>query len=174
MARTLFLITLLTLGGCSNVQVTDYKNATPTLDVESFFDGELTAHGVLLSRSGRVTRSFNADIKAYWVDGTGTLEEDFTFDDGELQRRVWVLQSDGDGRYIATANDVVGEGTLVQSGNAVFLDYVLQIPWQDSTLDLRVDDRMYLVSPDVLINQSQLSKFGIDVGQILLTIIRHD
>ncbi|GAB5451310.1 MAG: DUF3833 domain-containing protein [Halioglobus sp.] len=174
MTRVFFLITLLAIGGCSNVQVTDYKHATPTLQVEEFFDGTLTAHGVLLDRSGRVTRSFNADIKAYWRDGTGTLEEDFVFDDGELQRRVWVLQRDGNGSYIATANDVVGDGTLRQSGNAVFLDYVLRIPWQDSSLDLRVDDRMYLVSPDVLINQSRLSKFGIDVGEILLTIVRHD
>ncbi len=174
MARGLFLITLLALGGCSNVQVTDYQDATPTLDVETFFDGKLTAHGVLLDRSGRVTRSFNADINAYWQDGTGTLEEDFVFDDGELQRRVWILQRAGTDRYLATANDVVGNGALHQSGNAVFLDYVLRIPWQDSTLDLKVDDRMYLVSPNVLINQSQLSKFGVSVGEILLTIVRHE
>ncbi|MBT5067143.1 MAG: DUF3833 family protein, partial [Halieaceae bacterium] len=39
--------------------------------------------------------------------------------------------------------------------------------------DLAVDDRMYLVSENVLINESSLKKFGVPVGGILLTIIRH-
>ena len=42
----------------------------------------------------------------------------------------------------------------------------------DGTLDLRIDDRMYLVSPDVLINESRMFKFGFDVGEILLVIRR--
>jgi hypothetical protein len=32
---------------------------------------------------------------------------------------------------------------------------------------------MYRVSDDVVVNQSKMSKFGLGVGEILLTIIRH-
>ncbi|MCR9106976.1 MAG: DUF3833 domain-containing protein [Gammaproteobacteria bacterium] len=175
MLRALLTATLLfTLAACANVKVTDYANMAPALNVEAFFNGKLTAHGVVLDRSGRVTRSFNADIIAYWKDGIGTLEEDFVFDDGELQRRVWTLTPQSPGRYIGTAGDVIGEGLLHQSGNSVFLDYVLRIAYGDGTIDLRVDDRMYLIAPDVLINESTLSKFGVDVGRLLLTIIRHN
>ena len=174
MLRPLLAAALLfALSACSTVQVTDYSDVTPMLEVERFFDGKLTAHGVVLDRSGRVTRSFNADIIAYWKEGVGTLEEDFIFDDGELQRRVWTLTPESPGHYIGTAGDVVGEGKLQQSGNSVFLDYVLRIAYGDGTIDLRVDDRMYLISPDVLINESTMSKFGVDVGRLLLTIIRH-
>ena len=52
-------------------------------------------------------------------------------------------------------------------------DYVLRIPYGDGTIDLSVDDRIYAVSKDVLINESRMSKFGFDVGRIILTIIRH-
>ena len=54
----------------------------------------------------------------------------------------------------------------------MFLDYVLRIPYGDGTLDLRIDDRMYLVHPDVLINESTMTKFGFYVGEILLVITR--
>ena len=161
------------LAGCSSVSVEDYADANPRFVPSEFFDGRLTAHGVVMDRGGRVTRHFNADIIAYWQDGIGTLEEDFVFDDGEEQRRVWTLEPDGNGGYIGRAGDVVGDGTLSFAGNAVFLDYVLRVPYRGDTIDLRVDDRMYLVEPNVLINESKLSKFGFGVGRILLTIIRH-
>ncbi len=161
------------MAGCSSVTVEDYRDASPRFIPSEFFNGRLTAHGVVMDGGGQVTRHFNADILAYWVDGVGTLEEDFVFDDGEQQRRVWTLEPDGSGGYIGRAGDVVGDGTLSFAGNAVFLDYVLRVPYRGDTIDLRVDDRMYLVDPNVLINESKLSKFGFGVGRILLTIVRH-
>lgn len=158
--------------GCSSVTVEDYAGNSPTLVPEHFFDGRLTAHGVLKDRSGKVIRSFSADIKAYWQKGVGTLEEDFLFDDGERDRRVWTLRPKGDGSYTGTAGDVVGDGQLTVAGNSMFLDYVLRIPYGDGTLDLHIDDRMYLVSETVLINESRMTKFGFEVGELLLVIER--
>jgi|TARA_R110000772_G_scaffold163459_2_gene274741 hypothetical protein len=169
---SLFLLVVLLSGlsACGAVTVDEYANNQPTLTPETFFQGQLTAHGVIKDRGGKVIRYFNADIKAYWQDGIGTLEEDFLFDDGEPDRRVWTLTPTGEGRYVGTAGDVVGEGKITVAGNSMFLDYVLQIPWDDGTLDLRIDDRMYLVNPTTLINESIMTKFGIRVGEILLVI----
>ena len=50
--------------------------------------------------------------------------------------------------------------------------YVLQVPYRGSTIDVRVDDRMYLLTPDLLINESTLRKFGLAVGELLLVIQR--
>jgi len=158
--------------GCAPVRVTDYSDAKPVLDVAQFFTGQLSAHGIVKDSSGRVIRYFNAEIAAQWVDGVGTLTEDFTFDDGEIQRRVWTLKANGDGTYIGTAGDVVGDAALQQAGNSLFLDYVLRLPYRGSEVEVRVDDRMYLVSPDVLINESRLTKFGWEVGTLVLVIVR--
>lgn len=168
----LALTTTFLLGACSQVQVTDYRDMQPVFEVEQFFDGPLTAHGVVKNRSGKVIRTFNATIAASWVDGVGTLDEDFQFDDGEKQKRIWTLTRQTDGTYIGTAGDVTGDGILQQSGNSVFLDYVLQVPYKDDILEVRVDDRMYLLTPDVLINESKLKKFGFTVGELLLVIAR--
>jgi hypothetical protein len=73
---------------------------------------------------------------------------------------------------VGTAGDVVGEGQVRVAGNSMFLDYVLRIPYGDGTLDIHIDDRMYLVTPDILINESRMLKFGFDVGEILLVIER--
>lgn len=171
--RLLLSLLLLLFTGCSQVEVNDYANREPAINPVTFFDGRLSAHGAVLNRSGKVTRSFSASIKAYWRDGVGTLEEDFAFDDGEQQQRNWTLVPDGSGGFTATAGDVIGEGRMTFSGNAIFLDYVLRIPYGNDSIDLRVDDRMYLVEQNVLINESRMSKFGFDVGRILLTILRH-
>ncbi len=175
MAFSKLLLTLtaaLAVTACASVTVDEYAGKRPALVPETFFDGYLTAHGIVKDRQGKVLRSFTADIKAYWRNGTGTLEEDFLFDDGERDRRVWTLEPTGGGRYVGTAGDVVGQGQLEVAGNSMFLDYILRIPYGDGTLDLRIDDRMYLVSPDVLINESRMTKFGFQVGEILLVIQR--
>ncbi len=174
MLRSLLTVLLAAaLTACSAVDVEDYAGREPRLRVEEFFTGQLSAHGVLKDRAGRVTRSFNARIKASWENGVGTLDEHFVFDDGETQRRVWTLRPDGEDRYIGTAGDVSGPASLRQAGNSIFLDYVLQVPWRDDLIEVRVDDRMYLVSPDVLVNESRLSKFGFHVGDLLLVILRN-
>lgn len=160
------------LSACGSVAVGDYAGLEPRFVPEEFFQGRLLATGVLKNRQGRVTRHFTAHIVAYWTDGVGTLEEDFVFDDGETDRRVWTLTPESDGSYRATAGDVVGPGTARIAGNAMFLEYVLRVPYGDDSIDLTIDDRMYLVTPELLINESVMRKFGLRVGEILLSIER--
>ena len=166
----LICLLALLLNACGSLSVQDYAQQRPELVMEEFFNGRLAAHGVVKNWRGLVIRTFNADINAYWQNGTGTLEEDFVFNDGEQQRRVWSLNPVAPGRYRGTAGDVVGTADIAAAGNSVFLDYVLRIPRGDGSLDIRIDDRMYLVEPGVILNESKMSKFGLPVGQIQLVI----
>lgn len=163
---------LLMLGGCSGPALTDYAERGPRLVPEDFFNGELSARGVVKDRSGEVIRTFDADISASWDSaGVGTLDEEFRFDDGEVQTRVWTLTpSDNATSYHAEAGDVAEPGTMRWSGNAIHMNYVLTIAYGDGTLDIRMDDWMYLVTPDTLINQTTMSKWGVDVGELVLVI----
>ena len=166
----LVVVGMILISACSSVTIDRYADNQPQLVAEEFFNGQLRAHGIVKDRSGEVIRYFNASINAYWVDGIGTLDERFVFDDGEQQTRVWKLQPNADGSYVATAGDVIGDGKLKMAGNSLFLDYVLRIPYGDDTIDLRIDDRMYLVSEKVLLNESVMTKWGFKVGQITLVI----
>ena len=92
------------------------------------------------------------------------------FDDGEQQTRVWTLKPSGDNLYVATAGDVIGDGKMKVAGNSLFLDYVLRVPYDGDSIDLRIDDRMYLVSDRILLNESIMTKWGFEVGSIMLVI----
>lgn len=168
--QCLLVLSVGILSACSSISVTDYKNNSPKLVLEEFFSGSLRAHGIVKDRSGKVIRHFNATIDASWVDGVGTLDENFVFDDGEKQQRIWKIVKDDTGSYDGTANDVIGSSPLKLAGNSLFLKYVLRIPYEDGTLDLNIDDRMYLVSKNVLINESVMTKWGFQVGEIVLVI----
>lgn len=171
--KAYYLIAVLFLLGCSNVDINQYAENTPVLQLETFFNGELTAHGIVKNRSGEVIRYFNASITAHWDEaGVGYLDEQFVFDDGEIQQRQWTLVPNKKGGYNATANDTVGVGEAVTAGNALFLNYVLSIPYKQGTLDVAVDDRMYLVNDRTLINESVLKKFGVKVGVVTLVILK--
>jgi hypothetical protein len=167
---TLVAMGIVLASACSSVTIDLYADNKPQLVAEKYFNGQLTAYGIVKDRSGQVIRYFSAKIKAYWVDGIGTLDESFVFDDGERQTRVWKLKPNADGTYVATAGDVIGEGKMKVAGNSLFLDYVLRIPYGDDTIDLRIDDRMYLISEKVLLNESVMTKWGLKVGQITLVI----
>jgi len=167
------LITILLVSGCGTASIGDYRDRSPAFVPEDFFNGALTAHGVVKDFSGTAIRHFNADIIGCWSDGVGTLDESFLFDDGQQQTRVWTLTPSGNQTYIGTAGDVVGDGAARWEGNAMFLDYTLRIALDDSTIDVHIDDRMYRISENVVVNESKMRKWGFGVGEILLTLIRH-
>ncbi|WP_045858423.1 DUF3833 domain-containing protein [Teredinibacter purpureus] len=172
--RFLLIIAALAITSCSNVTLEEYAQNTPSLNVPHFFNGKLTAHGVVKNRSNKVIRYFNATIDASWNNqGVGILDEYFIFDDGEKQQRIWTLSPLGNNRYSASANDVIGETVLAAKGNALFFKYTLMVPYNDGHINLNVDDRMYLTNESTLINESTLTKFGITVGKVTLTIIKH-
>ena len=168
------LITALFLASCGGLsQVEDNARFQPKMLPEEFFLGKLSAHGIVKNRSGQQIRSFNADMHGVRSPEGITLSESFLFDDGEKQSRTWQIRRLPDGSYEATAGDVVGIALGRAAGNAYFMRYTLRIPYGDSTLDLAMDDRMYLVNPDTLINETGMSKFGLDVGSLSLVILKH-
>jgi hypothetical protein len=164
------LVLLLLIAGCSPVTIQDYQATEPALDLKSFFDGELMAYGMLKNRSGMVTRRFTATIDASWDGENGTLVEHFIFDDGEEQDRVWQLVHQGNGVYTGTAGDVVGEAEGEISGSVFQWQYQLEVPYNDSTIVVKLDDWLYLLDEDRLINQTKLTKFGFRVGELVLFI----
>lgn len=168
----LCLISVGLLAGCASPSLDDYRGMTPELVPERFFQGELVARGVVRNHAGEVIRTFDADIIASWDEnGVGTLDEVFRFDDGEVQTRVWTLTPEGDG-YHATAGDVVSPGMMRWQGNAIHMNYVLRLDYGDGTLDVTMDDWMHLITPDTLINQTEMKKWGFTVGEVVLVIQR--
>lgn len=168
--RILLVILMLLPAACSQVSVEDYRDTRPALDLKTFFDGELAAYGIVTDRAGKVTRKFSASITASWNGNVGTLEEHFIYDDGEEQDRTWRLEYHGDNRYTGTAGDVVGTAAGETAGSAFNWQYALEVPWRDDSIVLNLDDWLYLVDANHLINRTRLTKFGFRVAELTLVI----
>lgn len=159
----------LSLTGCASPTPADYASQSPKLDLKQYFNGKLLAHGIVTDRSGKLLQRFTAEITGTWVGDTGTLDERFTYADGRKETRVWTLQRGADGRYTGTAADVLGEARGQAAGNALNWRYTLLLPIEGRTWEVQFDDWMFLVDDQVMLNRAVMSKFGIRLGEVLLS-----
>lgn len=158
----------LTLSSCSSVDVKQYADQQPKLDLVQFFSKPVKAWGIFQKRSGEVAKRFEVNIVSRRDGDRLILDERFLYSDGTRQQRVWTLTPDGPGRWRGRADDVVGEATGELAGNALRWRYVLNLPVDGTTYEMSLDDWMYLMDEDTLINRSSMSKLGIEFGQITL------
>ena len=168
----LALCTLIGLSGCSGIEVTQYANEQPALDLKRYFNGTIDAYGMFQKRSGEVIKRFHVVIESRWQGDVGTLDEKFTYSDGTTQQRIWTITKTGPQSYRGTASDVVGEAVGESSGNALRWRYVLALPVDDKIYNVDFDDWMFLMDERIMLNRSAMSKWGFDLGEVTLTFVK--
>ena len=157
------------LAGCAGPQVSDYAQQRPTLQLDRYFNGRIRAHGIFQKRGGEVVRRFTVVMDCRWEGNQGVLDEAFSYSDGSTSRRVWRLTKHEGGRYTGRADDVVGEAAGQESGNAFRWNYTLRLPVDGKEYEVQFDDWMFLVDERVMLNRATMSKFGITLGEVLLS-----
>ncbi|WP_375320762.1 DUF3833 domain-containing protein [Aliivibrio logei] len=165
----LFVFSIL-LVGCSSQDINDYAETTPEFSMKAFFQGDLKAEGIVKDFNGTVIRTFTVDLQANWKADTLTLDEQFLFNDGEEQERTWVIQDLGDNSYTGTASDILDTAYGKSAGNALNWKYSMILKVDDSEYEVEFDDWIYLISDSVVINQTEIYKWGIQVGEVVLVI----
>jgi Protein of unknown function (DUF3833) len=165
------------LASCASAPTpADYANEKPVLDLASYFNGDLVAHGIFTDRSGKVLRRFTVAMKGSWTGNDGVLEEDFEYSDGKKERRVWKLtklQGPGqEGAYTGTADDVVGTAQGQAAGNALQWGYTLRLPVDGKVYEVQFDDWMWLVDERTMLNKAVMSKFGFRLGEVTLSFTK--
>ena len=170
------LLTLLAgsavLAGCAGSQVSDYAQQRPALQLDRYFNGRIRAHGIFQKRGGEVVRRFTVVMDCHWEGNQGVLDEAFSYSDGSTSRRVWRLTKHEGGRYTGRADDVVGEAAGQESGNAFRWNYTLRLPVDGKEYEVQFDDWMFLVDERVMLNRATMSKFGITLGEVLLSFTK--
>lgn len=173
--RSMFIAVLfLSLCGCAGIDVRQYEKNTPKFDLYQYFQGNTTGWGIVLDRGGRLTRQFVVNIDSH-VDAGGNLimEEDFDWSDGERSKRIWRISKECDHAYVGSAGDVIDIAQGIVYGNVLSWNYVLALESDGSTWNIDFDDWMFLQPNNVLINRTNMSKFGLHVGQVII-VFRKD
>jgi hypothetical protein len=150
---------------CSS-SIDEYENTKPEFDLPTYFDGEVTAWGIVQDYSNKLTRRFCVDIIGTWQGNQGELHETFYYNDGEQQIRIWDLQIADDGSVSGGAADVVGKANGGSKGTAFNWQYTLRVPIDDTEYDLFVDDWMFMMDSNRVMNRSYMKKLGITVAEI--------
>ncbi len=169
LTRFLLIIALgFILSGCSSsIKGDDYKNVTPEFDLETFFDGKVTAWGVVQDRSGAVVQRFIVDIDAYKEDDVLILDETFEYGVGDgPEKRIWKLTKNADGTYTGTAGDIAGGATGVSHGNAFNFVYEMDLDVGGSTYRVNFDDWFWAFDENTMMNRSYIKKFGITFAEV--------
>ena len=154
---------------CASPTPNDYAAEKPLLDLKTYFNGELVAHGMFTDRAGKVARRFVVQMTGTWQGMNGTLDERFTYSDGATERRIWRLTDEGNGRWTGRADDVVGVAEGRSAGNALNWRYTLKLPVDGKVYEVEFDDWMVLMDERVMLNKAVLSKFGIRLGEVTLS-----
>ena len=144
----------------------DFQNTSPTIKIEKYFEGQVKAWGLLQDRKGKVTRQFKADMFGRFENNTLTLEEEFFWNDGEKQKRVWNIEKIDEHNYIGTAADVVGKAKGFSYGSAFKFEYDLMVPIKGKNIKISFDDWIFKQDEEIAINRATLKKFGFKVGEL--------
>jgi hypothetical protein len=147
----------------------DYANG-PTFNLREHLNGPIACDGIIYGPTGRVSSRFTADFDASWDGNSGRMTEHFRYDSGTVQDREWNLTVDEAGNVLADADDLVGQGTGIQSGSSVRLNYRIRLPESAGGHELDVVDWMYLLDNGTIVNRSQFRKFGIKVAELVATM----
>lgn len=167
---SIILITM-SLFSCSKIKPKDYQANNPKLDIRQYLNGKVKAWGMLENRKGEITRRFVVEMEGKFNGDEGILEEYFTFDDGEKSQRIWTIKFSDNHNFTATADDVVGKAIGSQYGNAMQMEYVLDLEVdkaKQTRYNVTLDDWMYLLDDKVLVNKSTIKKFGITFAKLTI------
>lgn len=157
----------LSVAGCGSQQLNDYSATTPKLTLDEYFDGPLTAWGMVQDYSDQVTRRFCVELDGNWQGNEGVLAEKFYFTDGEISYRTWKLTKNGSS-YTGIAEDVEGTASGATEGFAFQWQYNLQLEIDDTQYVFFLDDWMYQIDQYRVFNRTSMKKFGIEVAHLTI------
>ncbi len=173
--RYLVIFAFVILAACTGKPSFDDPSLSDRkLNLEEFFDGELVAYGQFQDVLGTVRRSFVVTIDGDWNGDRLRLVEDFVYEDGSTEQRIWTLTKTGPDSWTGTAPGVIGAATGIEQDNRFNWKYEIDLPvpaadGTDETLRVIFDDWMWLLSEDRLLNLAYVKRYGLDIGVVTIS-----
>lgn len=150
------------------MDVSEYKDNGPEFVLEEYFDGKTVAYGVFENRSGEIINQFKVTVVGSVDNNVLTLDEDFVYMNGKVDKRLWKINILPNGHYEGRTNGVIGIAKGQRSGNAFNWTYIFDLPVKDTSYKLKFDDWMFLQDDGVVINRAYVTKWGFNVGSVTL------
>ena len=168
-ARLAALLAVIIVAGCvGKPALEDEKLSSRDFNLEEYFDGRVMAKGQFQDVFGTVRRRFDVVIDGTWDGETLRLVEDFTYEDGSEEQRIWTLQKTGPETWRGSAPGVIGDAVGEERGDSFNWKYRIDLPVPDGTLRVRFDDWMWLIDDRTVLNRAYMKKSGADIGEVII------
>ena len=173
--RLILALALTLLAACTGKPSFDDPSLSDRkLNLEEFFDGDLVAYGQFQDILGTVRRSFVVEISGDWDGERLRLVEDFAYEDGSTEQRIWTLTKTGPDSWTGTAPGVIGAATGQEQDNRFNWKYEIDLPIPSAdgtseTMRVTFDDWMWLLSEDRLLNLAYVKRYGFDIGTVTIS-----
>lgn len=142
------------------------------LQIENFLLGRSQAEGVFQDFTGRIRRRFTISLDGRMDNGVLLLSEDFLFDDGATDQRVWRITPQGGGAYRASADDMLGVAHGSERDGVLRWSYLFSLNLGARRLRVRFQDTFVQIADDALLNTARISKFGFVLGRMTIVFRR--
>jgi hypothetical protein len=157
---------ILVLGACvGKPALDDEKLSQKDFNLEEFFDGRVLAKGQFQDAFGTVMRRFDVVVTAAWGGETLKLVEDFDYEDGTTEQRIWRLKKTG----AVVADGVLGVAKGEERGDTFNWKCKIDLPVPDGTLRVNFDDWMWDLGDGRVLNHAYMKRYGADIGEVLIT-----
>ncbi len=144
-----------------------FANGGPAFDPIAYWTGHVHSRGVLENRSGEPDDFVTTDCVGE-ADGVDALQmhQTITLGDGSVTRREWHMRRVTGGRFEATANDMVGTAVGEASGSGFHWSWVLATKPGNPLFDVTMNQWMYLMDGETMVNRTVITKLGITLAQV--------
>lgn len=166
---------LFAFAGCSSVTPRDYAGQQPPLDMVKYLTGHTTAWGMAQSRSGEVVRRFRIEMIGVPAGANAVqVREHDIYSDGKTEDHDWLIRDAGPHEVVATSDQIVGEATGDQYGNALNWHYTLKVRMQSGSVwHFSISDWFFQQTNCLLINRTYGNKLGFHAFDVI-TFFRKD
>ena len=164
----LFVPFLFVIGCGMKPSIEDAKLSDKNFSLEEFFEGETVAHGQFQDILGNVSRRFVVDIKGSWDGSDLVLVEDFTYEDGYEEQRIWTLTKIGENGWAGSAEGVIGTAEGKTNGDMFYWAYTIDLPTPNGKRRVSFKDYMWMLSDTRVLNKAYMSKWGIPLGEVTI------
>jgi hypothetical protein len=141
-------------------------------ELTTFLHGRTRAWGIFEDRFGRLRRRFDVAMAGTWNSGVFVLDEQFIYDDGRVEHRVWRVTPLSNGQFRATCDDCIGDAIGQCTADRVEMTYRFRLRLPSRTLVVDFVDRLYKINDATAVNRVTVSKWGIKIGDLSLFFLK--
>ena len=155
--------------GCSPMDISDFSESPVAFVPEEYFAGHVVGQGTFFSRFGK-NKAFTLDLHGRVEDGVLLIDETATYETGDVNTTSYRFERLSETQYRISSPSFVAPTIGELRGNALHWSYHYKHKSADGETIIKFDDWMILHEDGVLIDRAFGSKWGISVGEIVLSM----